>query len=185
MNLAFKDIRHNLGRFVLTAVGIGLLLMTVMGMGGIYRGLIEDATLLIEKIGADLWIVQAETKGPFAELSRIPVNIVDRVTAVPGIQSARQFVYHTIQRSHAGRSLRIAVLGLDWPRDTGAWLPLRAGRPLAQARKRFPLVPRDILKWALENISDQRDLEVGTQNQQRNAGKARARTDIHDARAVF
>lgn len=32
---------------------------------------------------------------------------------------------------------------------------------LAQARKRFPLVPRDILKWALENISDPHDLEVG------------------------
>ncbi len=133
MNLAIKDVRHNAGRFSLTAIGIGMLLMIVMGMGGIYRGLIEDATLLIEKIGADLWIVQAETKGPFAELSRIPVNIVERVFAVPGIKSAGQFVYHTIQRSHADRSLRIAVLGLDWPKDNGAWLPLFAGRSLAQA----------------------------------------------------
>ena len=47
MNLALKDIRHNLGRFALTTVGVGLLLMIVMGMGGIYRGVIEDATLLI------------------------------------------------------------------------------------------------------------------------------------------
>ncbi len=38
MNLAAQDIRHNAGRFALTAVGIGLLLMTVMGMSGIYRG---------------------------------------------------------------------------------------------------------------------------------------------------
>ena len=36
MNLAAQDIRHNLGRFVLTALGIGLLLMLVLGMGGIY-----------------------------------------------------------------------------------------------------------------------------------------------------
>ena len=41
MNLAVRDIRHNLGRFVLTTVGIGLLLLMVMGMGGIYRGLFE------------------------------------------------------------------------------------------------------------------------------------------------
>ena len=134
MNLAIKDIRHNAGRFSLTGIGIGMLLMVVMGMGGIYRGLIEDATLLIEKIGADLWIVQAETKGPLAELSRIPTNIVDRVSVVPGIKSAGQFIYHTIQRSHADRSLRIAVLGLDWPKDNGAWLPLCAGRSLAQNR---------------------------------------------------
>ena len=32
---------------------------------------------------------------------------------------------------------------------------------LAQARKRYPLVPREILKWAIENISDPRDLERG------------------------
>ena len=40
MNLALKDIRHNLGRFALTGIGIGMLLMVVMGMGGIYRGII-------------------------------------------------------------------------------------------------------------------------------------------------
>jgi hypothetical protein len=32
---------------------------------------------------------------------------------------------------------------------------------LAQARKRFPLVPDEILKWAVQNISDPRDLEIG------------------------
>ena len=41
--VAFKDIRHNFGRFVLTTIGIGLLLMLVMGMGGIYRGLVQEA----------------------------------------------------------------------------------------------------------------------------------------------
>ena len=70
MNLATKDIRHNFGRFALTTVGIGLLLMIVMGMGGIYRGLIREATLLVDKIGADLWLVQGSTRGPFAEISR-------------------------------------------------------------------------------------------------------------------
>ena len=72
MNLAWKDIQHNLGRFALTTLGIGMLLMIVMGMGGIYRGLIEDATLLIERIGADVWVVQRDTRGPFAEVSRVP-----------------------------------------------------------------------------------------------------------------
>jgi len=32
---------------------------------------------------------------------------------------------------------------------------------LAQARKRFPLVPVEIIKWALENISDPYDQERG------------------------
>lgn len=132
MNLAVKDIRHNLGRFSLTAVGIGMLLMIVMGMGGIYRGVVEDATLLIDRIGADLWIVQRDTRGPFAELSRVPSNLVHRALAVPGVSEAREFVYHTVQREHEGKPLRMAVLGLSWPGDKGEWIPLRSGRPLGQ-----------------------------------------------------
>ena len=75
MNLALHDIRHNVSRFVLTAVGIGLLLMIVLGMSGIYRGLIDDALVVVDHIGADLWVVQRGTRGPFAEISRVPANL--------------------------------------------------------------------------------------------------------------
>ena len=109
-----------------------MLLMIVMGMAGIYRGLIEDATLLVERIGADVWVVQRDTRGPFAEVSRVPKTLVYRVLAVPGVESAREFVFHTIQRQHHGKPLRMSVLGLSWPLDKGEWLPLIAGRPLAQ-----------------------------------------------------
>lgn len=133
MNLATKDIRHNLARFGLTTVGIGLLLMLVMGMSGIYRGLIVEAILLVDKIGADLWIVQGSTRGPFAEISRVPASLEDRARAVPGVASARRFVLHTIQREHRGRPLRIVVQGLAWPEDRGDWIPLASGRSLRQA----------------------------------------------------
>jgi putative ABC transport system permease protein len=130
MNLALKDIRHNFSRFALTAVGIGLLLMVVMGMGGIYRGLVDDATLLVNRIDADLWVVQKNTRGPFAEVSRIQGNLEDRVRAVPGVASSYDFVSHTIQREQGGRTLRMTVQGLSYK---GAWLPLIAGRLLEQA----------------------------------------------------
>lgn len=132
MNLAIKDVQHNLGRFGLTAVGIGMMLMMVMGMAGIYRGLIEDATLIVERIDSDLWIVQRDTRGPFAEVSRVPTTLVYRVQAVPGVISAREFVFHTIQRRRDGKPLRMSVLGLSWPTDKGEWLPLISGRPLAK-----------------------------------------------------
>jgi len=133
MNLAAKDIRHNFGRFALTTVGIGMLLMIVMGMGGIYRGLIREATLLVGSIGTDLWVVQGDTRGPFAEISRLPENMEDRLRSVPGVASARRFVSHTIQREHRGNQLRMVVQGLSWPEDRGEWIPLVAGRALRQA----------------------------------------------------
>ena len=147
MNLAVRDIRHNAGRFAFTTVGIGLLLMIVMGMGGIYRGLIHEATLLVDRVGADFWIVQGSTRGPFAEISRIPATLEDRVRAVPGVAQARRFVSHTIQREHNGKPLRMVVQGLSWPDDRGDWVPLIAGRPLQQAH--FEMIADQSLRLPL------------------------------------
>lgn len=147
MNLAAKDIRHNLGRFALTTVGVGMLLMIVMGMGGIYRGIVEDATLLVDRIGADLWIVQRGTRGPFAEVSRVPSNLVHRAAAVPGVQAAREFVFHTIQRHYKEKPLRMAVVGLSWPTDKGEWLTLIAGRSLAA--NHFEMIADETLGFRL------------------------------------
>ena len=147
MNLALRDIRHNFGRFVLTTVGIGLLLMIVMGMGGIYRGLVQEATLLVDRIDADLWVVQKDTRGPFAEVSRVPASLEDRIRAVPGVSSSLGFVSHTIQRESNGRALRMTVQGLRWPDDDGGWLPMVAGRTLGQAH--YELIADESLKLPL------------------------------------
>ena len=147
MNLAGRDIRHNFGRFVLTTVGLGLLLMLVMGMGGIYRGLVQEATLLVDRIDADLWVVQKDTRGPFAEVSRIPGNLEDRVRAVPGVLSSRAFLSTTIQRERNRQALRIMVQGLSWPEDRGQWLPLVAGRALGQDH--YEMIADESLKLPL------------------------------------
>jgi putative ABC transport system permease protein len=133
MNLALRDIRHKLSRFLLTAVGIGLLLMIVMGMAGIYQGFTEDALSFLNRAQADLWIVQKATRGPFAEISRIPWDLEDRAYAVTGVAEARAFVTQIIQREYQGKPLRLVVQGLAWPRDDGSELPLMAGRTLGQA----------------------------------------------------
>ena len=52
MNLAYRDIRHNLGRFLLTCFGLSLLLGVVLSMIGIYRGLVEDALTLLSMSGS-------------------------------------------------------------------------------------------------------------------------------------
>ncbi len=147
MNLATKDIQQSLGRFALTTVGVGMLLMVVMGMGGIYRGILEDATLLINRIGADLWVVQRDTRGPFAEISRVPPNLVHRILSVPGVEASREFVFHTVQRERKGKPFRMAVLGLSWPTDKGEWVPLTVGRPLGQ--NHFEMIADDSLGFAL------------------------------------
>ncbi len=133
MNLALRDIRHDLSRFLLTAIGLGLLLSVVLAMTGIYNGILVDATALPDELEADLWVVQRDTRGPFAEPSQIPGELEERARVVPGVEQARSYVSHTIQRTlEDGRPIRMTAVGLAWPDDRGQNLPLVEGRAISQ-----------------------------------------------------
>lgn len=134
MNLAWLDLRHQLPRFLATAVGLGLLFSIVLAMGGIYRGMVEDAVVLVDRTGADLWIVQRGTQGPFAERSVVPAALEQRARVVPGVRAARPFSTFTTQIVHHGRPLRLTLVGLGWPDDRGGELPLVRGRGLERSR---------------------------------------------------
>ncbi len=132
MNLALRDVRRHLARFVGTAAGLGLLLSVVVAMQGIYAGMVDDATILTRAMHADLWLVQRDTRGPFAEGSRLDPSVEARAAAVPGVRTARPYTYQLIQREHRGAVMRIALVGLGWPDDPGRSLPLVRGRRLQQ-----------------------------------------------------
>ncbi|MBI4957668.1 MAG: ABC transporter permease [Myxococcales bacterium] len=134
MNLAYLDLRHQLRRFVATAFGLGLLFAIVLAMGGIYRGMVEDAVVLVERSGADLWLVQRGTRGPFAERSTVPAVLEDRARAVAGVAWAHPFSSFTLEPEHAGRSLRLTLVGLGWPDDRGASIGVTRGRALERSR---------------------------------------------------
>lgn len=130
MNIALKDIRHNLGRFVMTAAGVAFLVTASIGMIGLYRGIVEDALVIIDRIGADLWVVQGGRSGPFSESSAIASDMDRRVEGVAGVAGVRRFVQISQQFSFRGRQLRASVTGIDFPKDRGEWVPLAAGRHL-------------------------------------------------------
>lgn len=131
MNLALKDIRFNLARFLLTMAGVGLLISASIGMVGLYRGIVTDALLIIDKIGADLWIVQGGRAGPFAEGSAISSTIDRRVEGLAGVARVRRFTQTNQQFEFQGRTLRATLTGIDYPRDSGGWLSLAQGRHLS------------------------------------------------------
>ncbi|HRC56191.1 MAG: ABC transporter permease [Myxococcales bacterium] len=132
MNLALRDVRRHLARFVGTAGGLGLLLSVVIAMQGIYAGMVDDATILTRAMQADLWIVARDTRGPFAESSRLDPSVEARAASVPGVLRARPYTYQLIQREHRGAVMRIALVGLGWPDDPGRSVPLVRGRWLQQ-----------------------------------------------------
>lgn len=119
MNLAYRDIRHNLGRFLLTCVGLGLLLGVVMAMIGIYRGIVVDALTIARAPAVDLWVVEANTRGPFAEASRVPGDVREAVARVAGVEAAGGITYQTVEAPHRNLKLRLYVIGYELTRPGG------------------------------------------------------------------
>lgn len=132
--LAWKDIRFNLARFVLAVFGVGFLITGTIGIAGLYRGIVRDALLTINQIGADVWIVQGGRVGPFADASSVSPLLDRRVEGIPGLENVRRFLQLNQQTMVAGRDTRLAITGLDFPKDTGAWLKLSAGRMIDASR---------------------------------------------------
>jgi putative ABC transport system permease protein len=146
MNLAIRDIRYHRGRFILTSIGLGLLLGVVMSMGGIYRGLFADALTIVNNTKADIWVVQQDTNGPFAENSRIPEDIKYRIKAVPGVADASPLSFQTIQIDRGEKPLRFFLIGYDLNGFGGPPVIL-AGRNIRQ--KHYEMVVAKGMKMEL------------------------------------
>jgi putative ABC transport system permease protein len=137
LNLAWRDIRHNLFRFLLTCLGLGLLLGVVLSMVGIYNGLVVDALTIARAPAVDLWVVEPNSRGPFAEASRIPGDTRAAIARLHGVRDAGSITYQSVEATHRDQKLRLYVVGYE-PDRPGAPETLLAGRGLTHAR--FELV---------------------------------------------
>ena len=114
ISLAGRDILHAWGKFVLTGLGLGLLIGVTLTMAGVYRGMVDDARALLANSGADLWIVQQDTQGPYAESSSLRDDVVRSVRGLPGVQRAANVTYLTMQvRRVTGTAAATAEGGAD------------------------------------------------------------------------
>jgi putative ABC transport system permease protein len=137
MNLAARDVRHNLGRFLLTCVGLGLLLGVVLAMIGIYRGLILEALTITRAPAIDLWVVEASTRGPFAEASSVPGDTREAIARIAGVAAAGSVTYQMVETEYLGSKLRLYIIGYE-PTRPGGPPEIVEGRSIA--RSHFEMV---------------------------------------------
>lgn len=132
INLASRDILHGWGKFVFTGLGLGLLIGLTLSMAGIYRGLVDDGQALLAIGGADLWVVQRDTLGPYAEPSSVRDDAYRSLLGIPGVAAAGNVAYLTMQVQHEGGDVRVMLVGFE-PGRPGEPDYLVAGRPITRA----------------------------------------------------
>jgi putative ABC transport system permease protein len=132
INLAGRDILHSWGKFVLTGIGLGLLIGVTLTMAGVYRGMVDDAGALLGNSGADLWVVQQGTQGPYAESSSLRDDVVRSVLGLPGVARAANATSLTMQVRHGSTDVRAMVVGFE-PGQPGEPGYLVAGRHITRS----------------------------------------------------
>ena len=135
ISLAGRDILHGWGKFMFTGIGLGLLIGVTLIMAGVYRGMVDDGKALLDNSGADLWVVQKDTLGPYAEPSSINDDVYRAVLAMPGVARAANVTYLTMQVRKGEQDVRSMVVGIS-PGALGktpGWPPyLVAGRQITR-----------------------------------------------------
>ena len=132
ISLAGRDILHSWTKFVFTGIGLGLLIGVTLTMAGVYRGMVDDARVLLTNSRADLWVVQKDTQGPYAEASSLRDDVVRSVLGMPGVAQAANVTYFTMQVRASDRDVRAMVVGIEsgQPGEPGY---LIAGRHLTRS----------------------------------------------------
>jgi len=132
ISLAGRDILHSWSKFLLTGIGLGLLIGVTLSMAGIYRGMVDDARRLLDNSRADLWVVQQDTQGPYAEASSIRDDAVRTILGLPGVARAANVTYLTMQVRHETTDVRAMVVGFE-PGQPGEPEYLVAGRHITRS----------------------------------------------------
>ncbi len=143
ISLAGRDILHGWGKFVLTGFGLGLLIGVTLTMGGVYRGMVDDARVLLDNSGADLWVVQQDTLGPYAESSSIYDDLWRSLAGMKGVDAAANVTYLTTQIRRGEEDVRAMVVGVE-PGALG-----ESGQP------RYLVAGRHITRSHYEAVADE------------------------------
>jgi putative ABC transport system permease protein len=148
VDLARKNLLHDKLRFAITISGVAFAVTLVLVQIGLFLGLLDNATITIERIPADLWVTSKNTPNvDFAHT--FPDSRVQRVRSVPGVQTADNLIVQFINvalPSGAEESTVVYALenferwSLPWKVVQGNISDLRRGAYVfldASAAKRF------------------------------------------------
>lgn len=140
IDLALKMLLDDKGRFAITVLGVGFAVALVLIQVGLFFGLLENASVTIDKMDADLWVTARNT--PNVDFANpFPESYVQRVRSIPGVGRADNLiVWYAVVALPSGAKEQVVYYGLgDFPRWGFPW-DVASGDPADLRRGRFVLL---------------------------------------------
>ena len=147
-NLALKNLLHDKLRSAMTIAGVAFAVTLVFVQVGLFLGILDNASVTIDHIQADLWVTSRNT--PNVDFAHgFPQGLVQRVRSVPGVERADNLLVQFLNLSLPhGAEEGMLVYGLEdftrwgmpWNIESGDVRDLRRGAYMfldASAERRF------------------------------------------------
>lgn len=91
VDLARKNLLHDKLRFLITVSGVAFAVTLVFVQVGLFMGLLDNASITIEHLDAELWVTSRNTANvDFAQT--FPETAVQRVRSIPGVERADNLI---------------------------------------------------------------------------------------------
>jgi putative ABC transport system permease protein len=172
VDLARKNLLHDKLRFFITVSGVAFAVTLVFVQVGLFMGLLDNATITIEHLDADLWVTSKNTANiDFAQT--FPETAVQRVRSVPGVARADNLIvwFMTVALPTGAKEGTLTYAledferwGLPWKVTEGNLQDLRRGRYFfldESAKKRYGAFQtgeyREVVGTRLKIIGKSRD----------------------------
>jgi putative ABC transport system permease protein len=127
--LARRNLFADRRRLAASVTGVGLAVMLILLLDGMWAGIRQQTTLYTDRVGADLYVLQPGVRDLTAGASTLPLATLDPVRATPGVDwVAPVRTTYSIFELH-GTKVAAYVIGSELGKQGGAW-SITSGRAL-------------------------------------------------------
>ncbi len=151
LTTALRDMQWRQRRFIIAAVGTGMVFAMTLILTGLTLGFRVEAQHVVDSIGIDTYLIKTGAVGPFMGSSRFPEAETQSVAQLPGVEAAIPVVYGNIILQDRRSPENVNVYGL----------PEQAMPPIAAGRT--PSNPGEVAMSNTLGRSIGDDVEVGSQ----------------------
>ncbi|HEX6595707.1 MAG TPA: ABC transporter permease, partial [Acidimicrobiales bacterium] len=129
--LARRNLLADGRRLGASVVGVGLAVMLILLLDGMWTGLREQAVAYSERVGADLYVLQPGVRDLTAGASTLPPATVETVQADPGVDWAAPVRTSYVILDLHGRKVAAHLVGSVPGERGGAWSVTSGREPVA------------------------------------------------------
>ncbi|HVR19481.1 MAG TPA: ABC transporter permease, partial [Polyangiaceae bacterium] len=113
VDLGLKTLLHDKIRFLITVSGVAFAVTLVLVQAGLFVGLLDNSTITIEKLGADLWVTSKNSPN-LDFVHQFPESNLYRARSVKGVERADNLILSFMQvRLPTGAEETTVVYAMD------------------------------------------------------------------------